>query len=108
MPFLTEAQITELLQQYGYGMLGLVVCLEAVGLPLPGESLVIAAALYAGATHQLEIALVVAVAASAAIVGDNIGYAIGRTVGARLVRRYGQYVGITEDRLSLALAVHAA
>jgi membrane protein DedA with SNARE-associated domain len=86
MPFLTEAQVTELLQQYGYGLLGLVVCLEAVGLPLPGESLVIAAALYAGATHQLEIGLVVAVAATAAIIGDNIGYVIGRTIGARLVR----------------------
>jgi membrane protein DedA with SNARE-associated domain len=101
VPFLTEAQITGLLHQYGYGLLGLVVCLEAMGLPLPGESLVIAAALYAGATHELNIGLVVAVTAASAIIGDNIGYAIGRTVGARLVARYGHYVGLTEKRLNI-------
>ena len=101
MPFLSEGHINQLLHEYGYGLLGLVVCLEAIGLPLPGESLVIAAALYAGATHALNIGLVVAVTAAAAIIGDNIGYAIGREVGARLVRRYGHYVGITEERLKI-------
>ena len=101
MPFFAEGHINQLLHEYGYGLLGLVVCLEAMGLPLPGESLVVAAALYAGATHELNIGLVVVVTAAAAIVGDNIGYAIGREVGARLVRRYGRYVGITEERLRI-------
>ena len=101
MRFLSEGHINQLLHEYGYGLLGLVVCLEAIGLPMPGESLVIAAALYAGATHELNIGLVVAVTAAAAIIGDNIGYAVGREVGARLVRRYGPYVGITEERLKI-------
>ena len=101
MPFLTEAHIAGLLHQHGYGLLGLVVCLEAMGLPMPGESLVIAAALYAGASHELNIGLVVAVTAAAAIVGDNIGYAVGRSIGARLVLRYGHYVGLTEERLNI-------
>jgi membrane protein DedA with SNARE-associated domain len=93
-------QLTELLHHYSYGLLGLVVALEAMGLPLPGESLVIAAALYAGTTHELNIGAVVAVTAAAAIVGDNLGYLIGRSLGLPLIRRYGRYVWLTEERLN--------
>lgn len=99
MSFLSDHHLPELLHQYGYWLVGLVVGLEAMGLPLPGESLLIAAAIYAGSTHQLSIPLVVGVAALGAILGDNLGYLIGRQVGLRLLRRWGHYVFITPERL---------
>ena len=101
MSFFSLHHLTELLHDYGYGLVGLVVGLEAMGLPLPGESLVIAAALYAGSTHQLSIPFVVAAAAAGAIIGDNIGYWIGREFGLRLLVRYGRYIRMTERRIKL-------
>jgi membrane protein DedA with SNARE-associated domain len=75
--------------------------LEATGLPLPGESLMIAAALYAAATHRLNIAVLVAVAAVGAILGDQVGYFVGRWIGFRVLARWGRKVGLTEERLEL-------
>jgi membrane protein DedA with SNARE-associated domain len=63
--------------------------------------MLIVASLYAGSTHNLEIGLIVLVAAAGAIVGDNIGYAIGRHGGWRLLRRHGHRVGLHERRLKL-------
>jgi membrane protein DedA with SNARE-associated domain len=93
--------LTHLLPTYGYLAVILFVGLEAIGIPLPGESTLIAAALYAGATHHLNILVVAAVAAAAAIVGDNLGYLLGRTGGRRLVKRYGRYVHLTESRMAV-------
>jgi membrane protein DedA with SNARE-associated domain len=59
------------------------------GFPVPGETSLVTAALYAGSTHQIDIVRVVLVATAAAIVGDNIGYLIGRWIGIRLLVRYG-------------------
>jgi membrane protein DedA with SNARE-associated domain len=72
-----------------------------MGLPAPGETALVAAALYAQRTQQLDISAVVLVAAAAAITGDNIGYLIGRTIGIRLVARFGRYVGLHEARLKV-------
>jgi membrane protein DedA with SNARE-associated domain len=105
--FFSVHHLTELLHGYGYGLVGLVVGLESMGLPLPGESLVIAAAIYAGTTHELSIVPVVAVAAAGAIVGDNIGYLIGRVVGLRLLRRYGRYVLLPPERLEVGRRLFA-
>lgn len=86
---------------YGYWAIMLVVAVESMGIPVPGETMLIAAAIYAGATHQLNIALVIAAAAAGAILGDNLGYLAGREGGYRLVRRYGRYIGLDERRLML-------
>jgi membrane protein DedA with SNARE-associated domain len=59
------------------------------------------AALYAATTHHLNIAAVIAVAAVAAIIGDNIGFAIGRWGGYRLLRRYGKYIRFDERRAKI-------
>jgi membrane protein DedA with SNARE-associated domain len=77
--------------------------LESIGLPVPGETALIAAALYAGTTHKLEIWAIVAVAAAAAIIGDNIGYSIGRYGGARLLLRYGHKIHLHEGRLKIGI-----
>jgi len=63
--------------------------------------MLITAAVYAGTTHRLSIALIVIAAAIGAIVGDNIGYAIGRLGGHPLLHRYGRYVRLDERRLTL-------
>ncbi len=87
--FLSTETINAWLESYGYLVVFLLVMLESVGVPVPGETALIGAALYAGSTHNLEIGWVIAVAIAGAIVGDNIGFSIGRYGGARLLLRYG-------------------
>ncbi|PPD45545.1 MAG: hypothetical protein CTY15_03935 [Methylocystis sp.] len=95
------AHLTSLLQQYGYGAVAFVVMLESAGVPLPGEAILVAASLYAGDTHRLSIEGVVLAAAGGAIVGDNIGYWVGRELGAPLLARYGPRVGLTLEKQQL-------
>ena len=93
--------IDHLLQTYGYLAVFLAVAAESFGVPLPGETVLIAAALYAGHSHGLDIVWVVVVASAAAIIGDNIGYLIGLAGGYRLLRRYGRYVRIDEAKIKI-------
>ena len=79
--------MTHFIEDYGLVFLFGIVCLESAGLWLPGETALIAAAVYASKGH-LSITGVVAVAAVAAIIGDNIGYWLGREGGRRLLYRY--------------------
>ena len=89
------------LQHAGYGAIALAVGIESLGIPFPGESTLIAAALYAGATHRLDILGVIAAASAGAIVGDSIGFWLGHAFGLRLLMRFGRYVRITERRIRL-------
>ena len=93
--------LDHLLQHWGYGFIGLIVMLESMGAPLPGESLIIGTAIYCATTHRLDIVWVVAVAILGAIMGDNFGYLIGRSVGFRILARYGRHVGLNDQRLRL-------
>lgn len=79
--------MTHFIAHYGLFFLFGIVCLESAGLWLPGETALIAAGVYASEGH-LQIAGVIAVAAAAAIIGDNIGYWAGREGGRRLIYRY--------------------
>lgn len=90
-----------LVQSHGYWVVGVVICLEAMGLPMPGESLLIAAAIYAATTHQLAIEWIVLAAAVGAIMGDNFGYLIGQRLGRPALERYGPRVGLTVGRQRL-------
>jgi membrane-associated protein len=74
----------------GYVALAGLVGAESMGLPVPGETALIASGLLAN-SGRLNIAVVIAVAAAAAIVGDNVGYAIGRSGGRRLLERPGAF-----------------
>ncbi len=87
-----------LVQDYGYGVVALGLCLEAMGLPLPGESLLITAAIYAATTGKISIEWVVLAAAAGAIMGDNFGYWIGHSLGRRALERYGPKVWLTVER----------
>lgn len=94
--------ITHLVHVYGYGAVFVLVAVESLGVPLPGETALIAAATYAGTTHALSIGLVFAVAAAAAILGDTTGYWIGDVGGYRLLYRYGRYVRLDEPKIKVA------
>ena len=84
--------------RYGYAALGAGVLLENAGVPVPGETMLLAAASLA-ARGRLSIFLVALVAAAAAITGDNIGFAIGRLGGRPFLERFGGWVLITPERL---------
>ncbi len=101
MNFIHTHTFIGLLHAYGYTGLALVVGLESLGLPLPGEGLLIMAAVYAGSTHELNPYLVGLAAALGSIVGQMLGYGIGLSVGYRLLRRYGDRIGLTWRRLAL-------
>jgi membrane protein DedA with SNARE-associated domain len=81
------------------------VMIESLGIPFPGETMVIAAAVYAGTTHHLSPWLIWAVAAAGAIVGDNIGFGVGHWGGYRLLRRYGRKVRLSEANLKVGRLV---
>ena len=101
MSLLSKGGLEHLLGHYGYGLVFVIIGLEAMGLPLPGESLIIAAAVYCATTGKLHIAGVIAAAIAGAIMGDNFGYLIGRWAGFPLLRRYGRHVGLNDRRLTL-------
>ena len=93
--------ITHLIVTYGYIAIGCIIALESMGLPLPGESALVAAALYASHHHDQNIVGVVAAAAIGAIVGDNVGYWVGREFGYRLLLRYGAAIGLSTSKIKL-------
>jgi membrane protein DedA with SNARE-associated domain len=95
------ASLAPVLDNYGYLAVGGFIFLEDFGIPVPGETILIAAAVYAG-SGRLSIVAVGLIAVLAAIAGDNVGYAIGYFGGRALVLRYGKYVHLTSQRLDKA------
>ncbi len=94
----TFAVIAPYLEHYGYAVVFAGLLLESFGLPLPGETLLIAGAALA-AKGDLHIVPLLACAWVAAVLGYNLSFAVGRFGGRRLVVRYGARIGITGDRL---------
>ena len=89
------------LEHYGLWAIGLLITLEDFGVPVPGETILIAGAIFAGA-GRINIVALGAVAFVAAVTGDNIGFAIGHFGGRALALRFGKYVFLTEERLDKA------
>jgi membrane protein DedA with SNARE-associated domain len=92
--FLDGASAQHLVGHYGYGAIFLVVMLESAGIPMPGETILVSASVYAATRHALDIRWVIAAAAGGAIVGDNIGFWVGREFGEPLLERWGDVVGL--------------
>lgn len=101
MSFLNDLPIADLIASYGYLAIFAIITLESAGVPLPGETVLISSAVYAGSTGQLNIGLIVLAAASAAILGDNLGYWAGRRWGMPLLLRYGHLIALDHGRLKL-------
>ena len=93
--------VHHLLATYGYLAVFLFVMIESSGIPFPGETMLITAAAYAG-TGRLLIPFVIASAAAGAILGDNVGYIVGRTGGRVIVDRYGKYVHLDARKIQIA------
>ena len=96
----SSSHIVHLIATYGLLAIAVIIALESMGLPLPGESVLALAALYA-AHHNQSIVAVVASAVTGAIVGDNVGYWIGREFGYRLLRSYGSRIGLSPGKIKL-------
>jgi membrane protein DedA with SNARE-associated domain len=91
--------LLDLFARYGYAAVFGGVFLENAGLPVPGETLLLAGAALAH-SGQLHLGWVIATAVVAAVAGDNLGFLIGRRGGRRLAERYGSRVGLTRERLA--------
>jgi membrane protein DedA with SNARE-associated domain len=90
------------LHMFGYPAVALFVMIESSGIPFPGETMLLLASFYAAVDQQLQIPIVIACAALGAIIGDNIGYQVGRTGGKAIVEKYGHYVFIKPQHLERA------
>jgi membrane protein DedA with SNARE-associated domain len=100
------------LEHHGYLAVGGLVLLEDFGVPVPGEVMLIAAAVFAGCAEcsssegliagNMNIALVFLVAVLGAVIGDNIGFAVGHFGDRPLAERFGRYVFLTPERLDRA------
>lgn len=93
--------VMPLVATHGYWLVGVIVGVESMGIPAPGETALVTAAIYAGSTHRLSIALLIAAATIGAITGDNLGYLIGRRFGYEFLLRHGRRIGVDEARLKL-------
>lgn len=93
--------VDHLISSFGYLAVFVIIGLESIGIPLPGETVLIAAATYAATSGNLNIWIVFAAATAGAIIGDNIGYWIGHKGGYRLARKYGPKIRLDERKLKV-------
>jgi membrane protein DedA with SNARE-associated domain len=101
MSIIPHEELFSFVQAYGYWAVGGVVALESMGIPLPGETVLIGTAIIVGSTKNLNILEVVGAAAVGAIIGDNVGFWIGRELGFALLLRYGPYIRVSERKIKL-------
>ena len=93
--------IDHLVTSYGYWAVFVLVGVESLGIPLPGETALIIAGTFAGKNHHLNPWGIMAVASAGAIIGDNIGYWIGDKGGFQLLKKYGHYIRLDEPKLKV-------
>ena len=93
--------LDHLVSSYGYWAVFVLVGLESLGIPLPGETILIFAGTLAGTSHHLNVWGLFAAAAAGAIIGDTIGFWIGDKGGYKLLLRYGRYVRLEEGKLKV-------
>ena len=101
MHLFDPATLTHILSAYGYVAVFVVIMGESAGVPLPGETILVGAAVFASTGRGLDIGLVVLTAACAAILGDNLGFWVGRLWGERLLARFGPKVGLDARKQKL-------
>jgi membrane protein DedA with SNARE-associated domain len=93
--------VTEIISIYGIWLVAAFIALESVGIPLPAEAALIAAGFFAARTHGFSIWFLITAAILAAVLGDVVGFWIGRRFGYQLLRRYGARLGLTEGRMRI-------
>jgi membrane protein DedA with SNARE-associated domain len=100
------ASLEHFIRAYGVAAVMAIVALEALGAPLPGETLLIFAAVLAGRGDMSLPALLIS-AWVGSVLGDNVGYWIGRKLGRAAVARYGARIGLTAARFAAVEAMFA-
>jgi membrane protein DedA with SNARE-associated domain len=93
--------VAPILDRWGYLALAAVIGVESFGVPAPGQTIMVAASIYAGA-GRMNIFVVALISFIAAVIGDNIGYWIGLRGGRKVVHRWGKYIFVTPERLEKA------
>jgi membrane protein DedA with SNARE-associated domain len=93
--------LAEFVSVYGIWLVAAFIALESVGIPLPAEAALIAAGFFAARNHGLDIWSLIAAGIVAAIVGEIVGFWIGRRFGHQLLMRYGTRLGFTEGRIRI-------
>lgn len=93
--------LTRFVSEYGAALVGVMIALESLCIPVPGETALLSAAVYAGRTHGLDIWSVFAAGALGAVVGNFLAFGIGTRYGYKLLWRYGGYAHLTKDRLRI-------
>lgn len=94
-------ELTPFIATYGVWLVAAFIALESIGTPLPAEAALIAAAIFAASTGELDIRWLLAVASLAAVVGNVAGYWLGRRYGYRLLMRHGHRIGLTDGRIKI-------
>jgi len=93
--------LAEFVSNYGVWLVAAFIALESIGIPLPAEAALIAAAFFAARTHDIDIWSLIAAGIIAAILGEIVGFWIGRRFGHQLLMRYGARLGFTEGRIRI-------
>ena len=96
-----QEHLQQLVSSYGYWAIALIVGLESMGIPLPGETILVLAAIYAAADPALNIWMVIAAATIGSIIGDNAGYYVGKHYAYALMVRYGKHIGVSPTRIKV-------
>ncbi len=98
MELLSLESLQQLLQSWGYGVIFAAMLLENAGLPLPGETVTLLGG-YAAGSGQLQVLGVLGAAATGAMLGDNLGYWVGRRAGWPLIVKVGRLLGQSPEQL---------
>ena len=98
---MTIVHVSEFVAQYGYLAGFGLIFFQTIGIPMPGEAALIAAAVYAQHTHKLDVVDIILVSALATCLGGIVGYWIGRRGGYPVLMRHGHHVGLTAPRMRL-------
>jgi membrane protein DedA with SNARE-associated domain len=101
MAIFSPETLQPLITNYGYWGIGTIVGLESMGIPLPGETILVLAAVYAATTGDLSIYGIVAAATVGSIIGDNLGYSLGKRYGYPFLLKNGRRINMSEDRIKL-------
>jgi membrane protein DedA with SNARE-associated domain len=101
-------EVAHLVHHYGYGLVFAATALQALGLPVPGGTAIVAAALYAGTDHGLNIVLVIAAGALGALAGASAAFALGRWRGETILLYAGRRLRQSPERVQRMRAEFAA
>lgn len=101
MDDVVQREFPHLLADWGYAAVLLAIVADSLGLPLPGEVMLLLAAVYAGATHRLVLPFVIGSAVLGAVLGDNLTYTLGRRGGYPFLQRHGEALHLGRRRLKI-------